>query len=341
MADFTPDVVSSTLVFGSVPIDSAAFNVPLILTSHASSVNRADTYTNYQAVLDAGYHPESPAAKMSNLLFQGVAKPSKVVIGRRAITNFAVDVVGAVTNSTVYSVKLKSGTVSKTFSYTATVPTDVANDVVTALKAAIDGDAVFSLLVTTALATDTLEITPIATKTVDVAAVANVTAVTVGTETAADAITAVAAESTDWFWMLSDDHSDTSVKAVAAYAEANERVYAFTSQDADILNKVSGNTLEDLSLLGYQNTWFVMYSADADVEFPEAGGVGAIAQANPGTTTMQGKTLKGVTVNSLTTTQIQNILDWNGNVYLREYGVNFYRDGRVVNGDFVDYLLVA
>lgn len=340
MATFTPNVIDVSLVYGTATIESAAFNIPLILASHAISANRAEIYTDYDSVIDAGYNTESAVAVMANKLFSGIAKPSQIIVGRRALSKFSVTLDVAVADGVSYSVKLKTGTTSKTFSYTAVVPTDDTAAVLAALETAIDGDATFGPLVTTAVVGSALEITPVA-YAIDVAGGTNTTSANVTTESTDDALAAISAENDTWFWMLSDSHTDADIKAVAAYAEANDRIFATSSQDADIKNKVAGNTLEDLSLLGYKNTWFVMYATDADTTFPEASGVGSIANSNPGTTTMHGKTLVGATVNSLTSTEISNILAWNGNVYLREYGVNFYRDGRTVNGDFVDTIHFA
>lgn len=338
MATFEPDVISVQLLYGTVGISEAAFNIPMILSTHSTTNNRADIYTDLQSVLDAGYLPESPVATMASLLFAGIAKPSQIVVGRRALDEHSVTLTTAVVDQAVFSVKLKTGTTTKTFSYTATVPTDDTAAVLGALQTAIDGDATFGPLTNTTINGSALEISPVTSTTdfFDVAGVTNTTSVANTTESVADALAAVQGENDSWFWMLSDSHSDVDCKAAALFAEGNDRIYALSSQDADIKNDVMGNTLQDLSELGYRNTWFTQWATDADTTFPEAGAVGAIASALPGTTTMHGKTLAGVSVNDLTATEIQNILNWNGNVYLREYGVNFYRDGRVVNGDFVD-----
>lgn len=337
---FQPKVIDVTLVYGTAVIDTAAFDIPMILTSHASTLNRADIFTSYDSVLDAGFNPESPAATMASLLFGGIAKPNQIVIGRRALDEFVVSLTTSVALDVVFSVKLKTGSTSKTFSYTS-LGGDAVNDVLTALKAAIDADSVFGPTTTISIVGSTLEVAVDSGQTTNVVSSTNTSVSAVTSESVADALAAVSTANPSYFWMLSDSHTDTDTKAAAQYAESTDRIYVFSSQDTDIRDKVSGNTLEDLSLLGYKNTCFGMWSPTANTSFPEAGVVGAIAKADPGTTTLHGKTLTGVTVNSLTTTQIQNILDWNGNVYLREYGVNFYRDGRMVDGNFLDYDMVA
>ena len=86
------------------------------------------------------------------------------------------------------------------------------------------------------------------------------------------------------------------------------------------------------------------YYADADSTFPEAGVVGALAGQNidsVGTTTLHGKTLKGVTPNALTTTLLDNIISQGGNVYVKERGAGFYRDGQCLSGNFADTMVFS
>ncbi len=54
---------------------------------------------------------------------------------------------------------------------------------------------------------------------------------------------------------------------------------------------------------------------------------------------MHGKTLIGVTLEKLSTTYESQIVAQNGNIYRKDHGTLFYRDGFVVSGLYVDYII--
>lgn len=335
MATLVDKVIEVTLTYGSAVIDTARFDIALILSAHNANNNLVDVFTSTDAVLQAGHSVDSPVYTMASLMFQGVAPPAQIIVGKRPLTNFDLDI-NAEPNSK-YVITLKSGLSSKAFTFTST-QTSTDAEIVAGLATMISTDPVWSTKVTATAETDNLILAPVAGTYFDVGAGGNdnVTINRMTNTAILDDISAVANENNSWFWLVADSHFDQEVLDLAGYAQEHDKIFITSSEDEDVRDAVDGNILSRLTLEGYNNTEFAMWKSDADVTFPEAGVVGAAAAAQPGTTTMHGKTLVGVAVEKLTTTQETNIVAQNGNIYRREYGVNFYRDGRMVSGQFLD-----
>lgn len=158
-----------------------------------------------------------------------------------------------------------------------------------------------------------------------------------GLETFATAIADVINTDSEWFFLLTDLHTNADVLAAAAWAEANKRMYIVSLQDADILTATPSNTLDDLQTLQYDNT-FVFVHQDADTEFVEGGIIGAMAGLTPGTSTLHGKTLPGVASTTFTRTESDNVTSQNGNVYPQIASVGFFLEGNVVSGRYFDVI---
>lgn len=334
MATLIDKVIEVTLAYGTAVIETARFDIPLILASHNATGNTVDVFTSPDAMLQAGFTTNSSAYKMASLMFQGVGKPGQVIVGKREVSAFNVSFTPA--NNTLYTVSLKRGPVNKTFSYTSDASATAA-EIAAGLTALIAGDAVWGARITaTAGSNSQLVLTPVAGSYVEVGVGNNATISHTNVDNILEDLSRVALQNSTWFWMVSDSHIEQDVLDLAGYAQEHDKLYWTSSQDVDVVNAADGNILEQLTSLGYNNTGFAMWRSDADSTFPEAGIIGAMAAVQPGTSTLHGKTLIGVPPQQLTPTQETNIVSQNGNIYRREYGVNFYRDGRMVSGNFCD-----
>lgn len=335
MATLIDKVIEVTLAYGSTVIETARFDIPLIVAAHNSTANLVDVYTSSDAMLQAGFTTDSPAYVMASLMFQGVGAPGQVIVGKRELSNYTLTITPV--SSTVYSVTLKSGVVSKTFSFTSDSSATAA-EISAGLQALIAGDSVWGSKITASSSANNLVLTPIAGSYVDVSTGANISTKRTSNSDILEDLSAIAEVNNTWFWLVTDSHADADILDVAGYAQEHDKIFWTSSQDPDVVNAEDGNVLSQLTLEGYNNTGFAMWRTDADTTFPEAAIVGAMAAADPGTTTLHGKTLTGLSVQKLGTTQETNIVAQNGNIYRREYGVNFYRDGRMVSGQFCDVI---
>jgi hypothetical protein len=60
--------------------------------------------------------------------------------------------------------------------------------------------------------------------------------------------------------------------------------------------------------------------------------------SSPGSSTWMFKTLVGITVDSITSTQSTNIRNKNGNTYETVGGVNITREGKVASGEYIEVI---
>lgn len=334
MATLIDKVIEVTLAYGTAVIETARFDIPLIFTAHNATGNLVDVFTSSDAMLQAGFTTDSPAYKMASLMFQGVGAPDQVIVGKRTIAAFNITFVAV--NNTVYTVTLKKGAVSKTFSFTSDATATTA-EIAAGLTALIGADATWGSQITASVGeNDRLVLTPVNSNHVEVGVGGNASISRATVSSILEDLSSVANENNTWFWMVCDSHDEAAVLNLAGYAQEHDKIYWMSSQDPDIASAADGNLLAELTSRGYNNTGFAMWRSDADSTYPEAAIVGAMAAADPGTTTLHGKTLVGVAPEKLSTTQETNIVAQNGNIYRREYGVNFYRDGRMVSGNFCD-----
>lgn len=110
---------------------------------------------------------------------------------------------------------------------------------------------------------------------------------------------------------------------------------AIPKSDISITDPVGMDIGQRLKAKGYDRT-IIMFSNTADADFPESAWVGGNLPFVPGSSTWEYKSLPGVTVSRLSSTQI-TILEARGyNYYIPVKGVNITRRGKVAEGEWVD-----
>ena len=337
MATFREKVATVTLLYGATSIRETQFDIPLILTGQTVTGNAIEYYTSSDALLEAGYGVNDPAYIMAVKLFNGLFAPSQVIVGKREVTNFTLT--PAVEDSATYVVTIKEGKNKKDFKFIAD-DTATAQEIVVGLTEMINADVVYGGLFTVANDGAVITVSPVEGKYASLDA-SGFAKETVYANDITEDIAALHDIDSSWFWVLSDSHAVEDILDVAAWVEENDKVYFFSSSDVGITTKAEDNVLERLNDLGYVNTCFALWMSDADSVFPEAAVVGSICSAQPGTTTLHGKTLVGVEIEKLGQTAENNIVQQNGNIYRKEHATLFYRDGLMVNGFFADYVVHA
>lgn len=337
MATFHEKIVDVTLVYGATTISEVQFDIPLILTGHNVTDNLVDFYTSTDAMLQAGFSVSDPAYVMADKLFKGLFRPSQVIVGKREVQKFTLT--PQVANGATYIVGIKSGTQSKEFKFVAD-SSATALEIVVGLTDLINADTTYSAMFDVTNDGSALTLVPVAGVKASFSATGFTSTASYENSILED-ITAIADFEDSWFWLLSDSHTQQDVLDLAGYVESHDKVYFFSSSEEGIKTKSPDNTLEKLNDLGYVNTCFALWMSTADSTFPEAAVVGAICAAQPGTTTLHGKTLVGVEIEKLGQTAENFIVQQNGNIYRKEHGALFYRDGFMVNGFFADYVIHA
>lgn len=337
MATFREKVVSVTLTYGATAISEVQFDIPLILTGHSVTGNVVDYFTSSDALLAAGFSTSDPAYQMAKLLFDGLFAPQQLIVGKRDVDQFTLTPI--VTDSYTYVVTIKNGTKSKDFKFVSD-DTATAQEIVVGLTEMINADTTYSAFFTVANDGAKMTFAPKAGAYASLSSQGFTRATTYENSILED-LTAISNEDNSYFWVVSDSHVDQDIIDVAGYVEEHDKVYFFSSSQAGIRTKATDNILERLGDMGYKNTCFALWMTNADTVFPEAAVVGSICSAQPGTTTLHGKTLVGVEIEKLDQTSENYIVQQNGNIYRKEHGVLFYRDGFMVNGFFVDYVVHA
>jgi hypothetical protein len=162
------------------------------------------------------------------------------------------------------------------------------------------------------------------------------------TETAVQAVTACRAANSNWYAAYLCDAVKADILAIAAYIETATplSVFFYDTQDADVLAGTAGNVMETLQGDKYKRT-IGQYSTSA---YAAAAIMGYAMGANTGLAnsayTLAYKSEVGITPEVLTTTQVNTILGYNGNVYTN-YGATYdlFVQGTVADGTSFDEVL--
>jgi hypothetical protein len=153
---------------------------------------------------------------------------------------------------------------------------------------------------------------------------------------------AILLEQPDWYGLAAATRDIAKQKLVAAWTESNKKFFIAGSADLNIINQtVSGDTT---SIAAYAKNnslerTAVMFGKEAATEGIEAALFGKILPLDPGTYTAMFKTLSGITVDVLTSTQSTNARDKYANVYENIGGVNIVREGQVGANEYIDIVI--
>jgi len=227
-----------------------------------------------------------------------------------------------------------------------------ADDDTAAIKAAIEAlTGITEVTVTGLYSTGyTIEFTGVDAATdfritaIDVSSLTGVTAATVtmdqygsAVETWDTGLNAIIASDDDWYALVATTRVKAEILLLAAIIETKIKIYIACNGEADVKNGIAANTLLSLKALTYDRTGY-LYSADY-ANFPEAAWLGGQLPKDPGSITWKFKTLTGITVDTLTSTEFGNINDNYGNTYQVVGGVNMISsEATVVSGEYIDII---
>lgn len=330
------DYVSVQVTRETRPIDQASFDTPLFLAAinFYGASERARVYKTLAAMAEDGFPTSHPAYLFVEAAFSQSQRPNSVVVGKQGYT--AYKVVPTVANEAAYTIKVGVKGFVKTITFTSDA-TATATEIVDGFVAAITGDSDLSDVTATNVA-DELVITPDASKECIVSADTNNLAVSLnGAENITTALTSVALDNNDWFFLSGQSRLEADMLLFSAYAEANDKMYLGVGDVATIGdNGVSNDIASQLKALQYDNTHVWAQAVSELGGFEEGGLVGSIASANAGVTTLFGKTIKGASTSSFTATQETTVQDKNANFYPMVAGTGFYTDGKQASGEYFD-----
>lgn len=142
----------------------------------------------------------------------------------------------------------------------------------------------------------------------------------------------------DWYGLDIDSHSSAEILATAAWVESRRKL--FVTQTADSACGDASSTddvMYTLKVTGYTHTVVWFYPALGTVtSWLAAGLLGDRLPVDPGSDNWAMKTIAGVTVLDVSTSQHNAILAKNGNTYELVGGVGITFDGKVAQGEWID-----
>ncbi|MBU6430650.1 MAG: DUF3383 family protein, partial [Cyanobacteria bacterium REEB65] len=160
------------------------------------------------------------------------------------------------------------------------------------------------------------------------------TTVTTPAITWTEGLNALQLQDDAWYGLVITDPAEANILNVAAWTEAQEKIFGVSSADAGILAMGGGDVASVLQAKGYDRT-FLMYHGIVG-EFPEAAWMAGQLINPPGSATWAFKTLAGVTPDTLSATQIAAAKGKNCNLYLSVAGVKITDPGIMAGGHYID-----
>jgi hypothetical protein len=160
-------------------------------------------------------------------------------------------------------------------------------------------------------------------------------------------LTAIQNESDDWYGVMIVSRTQQDQLDASEWVQTATKIFGVADDDPNTL--LSG----DVTSLAYQlkalDRWrtFVLYSGQADGTandpFPEAGMFGTFLTRDPGSYTVMFKTITGVTVDTLTSSQATAVLSKNASTYELIGGVAIIREGttseNTTTGEYIDVVV--
>lgn len=348
MATFQNNVVDVDLIIeaGSTDLETGNYTDAVIVDGNFLMVSdRYLTFASASEMLDAGWLETSDAYIMASLAFQGNFAPPYITIGRRDLTNMQVTLAGAATGA-VYNIELQDTTgTSTTFSATVdgTTITNVTQ-AATTLVTAIEADSTFAPLVTATSSAGVITLVGVGGFDIAVSATkGTITLAKTYAQTMTEALEDINDAYNGWYWIGATSHADLDIQNGIKWAASNDRMFMWSTQDSDLLSASTiANTMAYWANANSYMNSNVAYCSTADTTWFEGAMIGGIANADAGSTTLNGKKFVGAVVETgLTTTQKTLLFKYNVGFYEKQRGLKFYRDAGTGAGYFVDLVHCA
>lgn len=338
--------VTITTTENSVGITFAGFGTQAIVSCNATFPERSRSYSDLPEMVDDGFTSKTPEYRAAQKAFAQKPRPKTVKIIKalgKPTLKYKIDVL-AVTNTFAYVVKMKGATIADT-TCTYTSDGSATNDeIVNGLLALINAIASknFTAASVGAGGSLDLEITGNAAgdwfsvEIVDLSALMIECTHAEPATTIATDLDAVQNYDSDWYGFTYLYPSDACVKAAAAWAETQTKIYVQAMSDSTIATAADGggDTASDLKALAYART-AIMYHPDP-ASFTSSAWMGRVLPTEPGKATWKFKNLKGVAGATLSTTQRTNLRAKNANGYTVVGARATTWEGKTVDGDFID-----
>lgn len=159
----------------------------------------------------------------------------------------------------------------------------------------------------------------------------------VGGEGIAAGLTACLNADADWYGLVLASKTAQEIKDAMAWTEANKRLFVCSTWDANVVDQTLSADTTSLAYYAKANAFKrtgVLFTRGS--AYPEAAWIGRCFPKDPGTINWAHKTLSGVTVDTLSSTQRTNAHAKYASTYETIAGVNVTEEGWTGSGDFLD-----
>jgi len=324
------DIIDIQISRETTAVSRAAFNIPMFLATHTAFSERVRTYSSLQA-LSSDFDSTSNVYVAASKLFGQEIRPPQIVVGRKASDSVEVSLT-EVTGTAVIS--YNGSEVSTDISGAADAAAAVLLIEADFTSAAISGVDFTDNL------DGTFNVSPAVFGQDFSFSTSNQFSKTYpSTESWVDALDAVSNVNNEWYALVAETHAAEDVLLIAGAVEARKKIFGTSTDDTEVTNATSVDDVAlSLSDLGYQRT-FVVYSEGANTQYPEAAWIGGQLPEQPGSNTWKFKSLSGVTVSGLNSTQSGAAKAKNANTYERVGGVTITSEGTMAGGEFIDVII--
>jgi hypothetical protein len=332
-------IVEIQLTRGSTPVETASFQIPLVLATHTKFADRSRVYTDFSAVKD-DFDSVDKVYQIAQKLFGQTtvgARPPSIVVGRRQVDSVAGSV--TVANSTEYKLTIAgpASVVPSVITFTSDANATAA-EIVAGLKAAYDLTPVTGVnLVDNLDGTFTAAVVTSGANW-SIVGSSRITLVNTATETYPEALEAVSDDNSTWYGLLLDTHDAAIVEAVSDALQAQRKLMGTSTADLVAIATGTTDIAYKLSAKTADRTYGV-YLPTADTEWPEAAWMGAQLAYTPGSNDWDKKRAVGVTRSKLNDTARVNLRNKKCNMYTRVAGVDIFQDGDTFGGSPIDEIV--
>lgn len=333
-------IVNVNISTKSAGVARAGFGVPAVLGYHTVFPERFRVYTKTEDMVADGFPASGAIVRAVGAILSQQPKVQRVIVGRRdgkPTTKHALTPTAVALAKYVVTVDGKEATFTAgagaTLSQVVQGLVAAINGVVgiATTAAAVGGAGTETGLTLTAKTAGDVYSLELATT---LGAKLSVEETTAEAGIAAD-IAALALASGDWYGLVLVSQGKAEVLAAAAVIETMRRIMGVTSMDSGILDAAVEDDLASLlKAAGYART-FLLYSPKAH-EYGAAGWMGNRLPGQPGGSTWKFKTLRAVSVYSLTASQEAAATAKNCNLFTSVGGVSITSEGVTSSGEFID-----
>jgi len=341
MADID-QVITVNISRETSAVTQSGFQVAMFMGDHRRFTERSKRYKSAKEVLADGFLSTDVEYTVATKYFGQELKPKELVIGRRKADDTSTITFEAGTAGKVFSVEING--VEMTYT---SAGVETATAVAAGFETANSANFTTALIVySDAAANGTATIAPtVAATPISIKNESSTMAIAhVFSETLVTALGEIDAYDSDFYGVMAKSHVKADQLAIASAVEAMDRIYVTSSSDVNIVDQsLAADTTSVAKALkdGSYNNTAVMYSAVASTQYPEAGWMGIGLSYAPGENTWKFKTLNGITIDALSTSQITNARNKYAGYYTNYRNINAMAEGVVSSGEFIDYQLVA